>query len=136
MAEHERLLQVMARLVVDLTILSKCEDKRVAAVITNKEMTQIYSIGVNGGPKGGIDCLCSLGGKYSCVHAEANAIAKCTSVDTEKVMICSMSPCVTCASLIVNSGFSAVYYMTEYKDEKGLQILRDAGITTIGLLKL
>lgn len=127
---------VFARFVDDLSRLSKCTDKGVAAIALNASGTQIYSIGINGGPKGGLDCLCTLGGKYSCIHAEAQCIAKCTTPDQEKVMICSLSPCVTCASLIVNSGFSAVYYLDAYKDSTGLEILRQSGIDTRHLLLL
>lgn len=112
----------------NLAALSKCKDKGVAAIITDKDGTQVYSIGINGGPRHGVDCLCKLGGKYTCVHAEANALAKCTVADPQKVFFCSFSPCVTCAALIVNSGASAVYYVEQYKDDTGLQILQSAGI--------
>lgn len=123
-----RRIEVFRDFVLNLATLSKCSDKGVAAIITNKEGTQVYSIGINGGPKHGTDCLCKLGGKYTCVHAEANALAKCTVADPEKVFICSYSTCVTCAALIVNSGASAVYYVERYKDDTGLQILQSAGI--------
>lgn len=124
-------LLVFADFVEDLKKLSKCEDRHTAAIITDRDMGQVYSIGVNGGPKGSqYQCLCKLPGKYTCIHAEANAIAKCTSADNDKIMICSLSPCVTCASLIVNSGFSAVYYLEEWKDTTGLEILNEAGIET------
>lgn len=123
-----RRMRVFRDFVVSLAALSKCEDKGVATIITDSEGTQVYSIGINGGPRHGVDCLCTLGGKYTCVHAEANAIAKCTAADREKVFFCSFSPCVTCAALIVNSGASAVYYVEKYKDDAGLQILKRAGI--------
>ena len=109
--------------------VSKCTEGHVAAIAVSKDMQQVYSIGVNGGPKGGPDCLCTYGGKYTCIHAEANCIAKCTTTDREKVMICSYSPCVTCASLIINSGFSALFYVDAYKDATGLELLKAAGIS-------
>lgn len=122
-------LAVFAAFVDNLKELSKCEDKHTAAIITDSDMSQVYSIGINGGPRGSqYQCLCDMGSKYTCIHAEANAIAKCTSADKDKVMICSYSPCVTCASLIVNSGFSKVYYLCKYKDDTGLDILMEAGI--------
>lgn len=125
---NRRRIEVFRDFVINLATLSKCKDKGVAAIITDKDGTQVYSIGINGGPRHGVDCLCKLGGKYTCVHAEANALAKCTVADPQKVFFCSLSPCVTCASLIVNSGASAVYYVDSYKDESGLQILQSAGI--------
>ena len=121
--------RVFSRFVLELASLSKCTDKKVAAIITDRDLSQIYSIGINGGPKGGIECLCMLGGKYTCIHAEANAIAKCNVNDKEKVMFCTMSPCVTCASLIINSGFSTVVVLSDYKDPTGLLLLKDAGIS-------
>lgn len=121
-------IQVFKRFVEDLATLSKCTDKHVAAIIIDKEATQVFSIGVNGGPKGGLDCLCTLSGKYTCAHAEANALAKCKQDCRGATMICTMSPCVTCATLIVNAGISCVYYINKYKDDMGLQILQQAGI--------
>jgi len=124
-------LQVFANFVENLAKLSKCTQRGVAAIIVNSDMTQIFSIGINGGPKGSKhQCLCSVPGKYTCIHAEANAIAKCSAVDQDKIMICSLSPCVTCASLIVNTGFSSVYYLEEWKDTTGINILSEAGIIT------
>lgn len=111
--------------------LSKCQDKKQAAIIVNKDLSQVLSIGLNGGPKGGADCLCSLGGKYTCIHAEAQAIAKATTDLTNCIMICTMSPCVTCASLIVNVGIKKVIYKDEYKDASGLEILQNAGVETV-----
>lgn len=120
--------QVMGRFVKDLATLSKCEDGQVAAVITNNDASQVYSIGVNGGPKGGPQCLCHYPGKYSCVHAEANAIAKDHSTDKSKVMFMTLSPCVTCASLMVNDDIRAVFYLKKWKNTDGLDILQQCGV--------
>lgn len=122
-------LMVFKRFVLDLTTLSKCTDKQVACIITDAAGSQVYSIGINGGAKGGPDCLCQLDGtRYTCVHAEANALAKCTTHDDNKVVVSSFGPCVTCAALMVNSGIKQFYYMSDYKSEAGLKILRDAGV--------
>jgi len=114
-----------------LEALSKCEQRGVAAIIVDSDMTQVYSIGINGGPKGGLNCLCSLGDKYSCVHAEANAIAKDTAYADSKILICTLSPCVTCASLIVNAGIKTVIYADTWKNTDGLSILIRAGLKVI-----
>lgn len=126
-------MSVMVDFVKGLATLSKCEDRKVAAIITNGDMSQIYSIGINGGPKGGAQCLCSTGEKYTCAHAEANALVKCSVADNNKVMLCTYSPCVTCATLVVNSGFKAFAYLEKYKNSAGLDILQQAGIRTIYL---
>ena len=132
--KHAR-MKVFVHFLQELASLSKCTDKKIAAIIINEQADQVLSIGVNGGPKGGMDCLCVLGGKYTCVHAEANALAKCKVDCTDKIMLCTMSPCVTCATLIVNSGIKQFYYLNDYKDSSGLSILSFAGID-IGKLEV
>ncbi len=133
LTQNDRRTAVLARFTRDLATLSKCEDRHVAALITNADGTQIYSMGINGGPKGGVQCLCSLGEKYTCIHAEANALAKCTSLDENKVMFVTLSPCVTCAALIANSGVKRLFYIEDYKSDLGLNLLRAQGI---GVTKL
>ena len=122
--------QVFANFVKDLAQLSKCEERKVAAVITDKDMAQVYSIGLNGGPKGLVDCMCKIDGKYGCVHAEINALVKCHSDAKDKIMFVTLSPCKQCAAAIINApgGFSAVYYLEEWKDTAGLKLLEAAGI--------
>lgn len=126
-------IKVFARFAKDLAKLSKCDERKVAAVITDKDMTQVYSIGLNGGPRGLVDCMCSIDGKYGCVHAEINALVKCLSTDHDKVMFVTLSPCVSCAAAIINApgSFSAVYYMEEWKNTEGLKLLKNAGIKCI-----
>lgn len=125
-------LQVFADFVDNLSKLSKCKEKQVAAVITDKYMMQVYSIGLNGGARGLGDCLCETSGKYGCVHAEINALIKCRSDANDKVMFVTLSPCVACAAAIINApgSFSAVYYLEEWKNDEGLKLLRKSGIKT------
>jgi len=118
-----------------LANLSKCEERGVAAVITDKELMQVYSIGINGGPKGLQDCLCRIDGKYGCLHAENQAIAKCLSDAKDKVMFVTLAPCKQCATAIINApgGFSRVYYHEDWKEDTGLKLLKAAGIQVIKL---
>ena len=113
-----------------LASLSKCSERRVAAIITDKDLTQIYSIGINGGPKGLADCMCVIDGKYGCLHAEINALIKCRTNSSDKIMFVTLSPCKQCAAAIINApgGFSAVYYFEEWKDDSGIKLLKAAGI--------
>lgn len=124
-------VKVFARFAMDLAHLSKCEEKQVAAIITDKDLTQVYSIGINGGPKGLVDCMCNIGGKYGCVHAEINALVKCRSDAPDKVMFVTLSPCKQCATAIINApgGFSKVYFMERWKDTTGIDLLTNAGIS-------
>ncbi len=128
-------ITVFANFVKDLSALSKCEERKVAAIITDRELTQIYSIGLNGGPKGLVDCMCRIDGKYGCVHAEINALIKCRSDAPGKVMFVTLSPCKQCAAAIINApgGFSTVYYIEQWKDTTGIELLKKAGIRCIHL---
>ncbi len=69
--------------------------------------------------------------KNSVVHAEANIIAYCAkhgiSTDNCSLYI-TLSPCQTCAVLLVQSGITKVTYKTAYKDTTGIDILTKAGI--------
>ena len=122
-------LMVFKNFALELASLSKCQERQVAALITDRDLMQIYSIGLNGGAKGLEDCLCKSGYKYGCIHAESQAIAKNTSVDKEKVMFVTLAPCITCATLIINTGFIRVYYFEDWdKDDTGLQLLKAANI--------
>jgi dCMP deaminase len=123
------------------SMLSKCKDKKTAAILVSKDLMQIYSIGINGCPMGGEDCLCKSivedpGTKYSCVHAEMNCLVKNTVInDVPKIMVCTKQPCQMCASLIVNANtnIKEVWYIEPYWDDTGLKILRNAGIKVIKL---
>lgn len=127
--------KIFADFTKNLATLSKCNERKVAAVITDKDMSQVYSIGVNGGPKGLVDCMCSIDGKYGCVHAEINALVKCRSDAPDKVMFVTLSPCKQCAAAIINApgGFSTVYYLESWKDCTGIKLLEAAGIKVIHL---
>ena len=130
MSQQER-MEVFKDFTTNLSTLSKCCEPKVAAIITEKDLTQVYSIGLNGGPKGLVDCMCKIDGKYGCVHAEINALIKCMTNDPGKVMFVTLSPCKQCAAAIINApgGFSAVYYFEEWKDTTGIKLLKQAGIT-------
>ena len=122
--------EVFKAFTVHLATLSKCTERHVAAIITDKELSQVHSIGINGGPKGLADCMCIIDGKYGCIHAETNALIKCKAAEPDKVMFVTLSPCKQCAAAIINTpgGFSAVYYFEEWKDDCGIKLLQAAGI--------
>lgn len=125
-----RRLMVFKRFVADLSTLSKCQERKVAAIILDKDLSQVYSIGLNGGPRGLVDCMCKIEGKYGCVHAEINALVKCRSDAEDKIMIVTLAPCKACAAAIINApgSFSAVYYLDEWKEDTGVKLLINAGI--------
>lgn len=126
-------LKIYGNFITSLATISKCKQFGTAAMITDKKGNKVYSIGVNGGTEGAYECICGLSNKYTCVHAEANAISACNTLDDCTVMFCTLSPCITCAAAIVNAGIKVVYYITEWKDKIGIDLLRKSGIYCVQL---
>lgn len=75
--------------------------------------------------------MCMGPGCTRSLHAETNAIAFAAKAGVSVdgcTMYCSMSPCINCAKVIVNSGIKELKYLRSYRDESGLKLLREAGI--------
>lgn len=111
---------------------STCQRTRVGAVITDKELLNIIAIGYNGNYAGGPNvCDTEEPGKCGCLHAEINAIAKVDNTIKNKILFCTMTPCLMCSKLIVNSGFDKVYYRNEYRKTEGIELLTKSNIEVI-----
>ena len=69
--------------------------------------------------------------KPEVLHAESNAIAK-VSRSTESsdgaTLFCTHAPCIECAKLIYQSGINSVYYREQYRDNSGLDFLKQGGV--------
>lgn len=66
--------------------------------------------------------------KNEVLHAESNALLKAakTGVSTEgSTLYITLSPCINCSKLIIQSGIKRVVYLHEYRDISGLTFLRD-----------
>ena len=73
-------------------------------------------------------CDSSEPGKCGCIHAEENAVIKCSSLEP-KVVFSTHLPCKMCAKRLVNlGGVQYVYYDTDYRLKEGLDVLRTVGI--------
>lgn len=110
-----------------LSQLSKCHEGHVAAIIVSSDGNQVLSIGVNGGA-GKLACLCAAGDKYKCIHAEVNALAKCTQDCHGAFLFCTKAPCIQCSALIINAGIATVVFTDAYKRPQGLQLMLKNGI--------
>lgn len=69
--------------------------------------------------------------KPEVLHAEANAVAKIarSSESAEgAVMFVTHGPCVECAKLIYQSGITQVFYRDNYRDNLGVDFLKQAGV--------
>lgn len=70
--------------------------------------------------------------KNTVVHAEANALmfAAKNGIKTEDCSLyVTMSPCIECSKLIIQSGIKEVIYDIEYRDKSGIEFLNKFGIT-------
>lgn len=72
------------------------------------------------------------------LHAEANAITKLAKSSQSSVgatLYVTLSPCLECSKLIIQSGITRVVYDEEYHDTTGISLLRKCGITVEKLEK-
>ena len=75
-------------------------------------------------------------GCVNVTHAEANALAFAArhGISTDgATLFVTVSPCDPCSRLLIAAGIETVYYKEEYRDGRGLDILRDAGISCSAL---
>ena len=114
---------VMAQLI---SSRSTCRRRHVGCILTDARGEQI-AMGYNGTAAGSSrDCYCADAGRLSCVHAEANAVAKRAWRGDTKAYV-TISPCVQCAALLVNAEVRSIVVGQVYRSEEGLGILREAG---------
>jgi dCMP deaminase len=111
--------------------LSHCNRKQVGALIVKDGM--IISDGYNGTPSGFDNCCEDDEGNthWYVLHAEANAIlkvSKSTNSALGATLYLTLSPCKECAKLILQAGITRVVFKNEYKDDSGINFLREAGV--------
>jgi dCMP deaminase len=111
--------------------LSSAKRLQVGAVVVQDN--RIVSIGYNGMPSGWTNECENDDGKTKdeVIHAEANAILKLArdgERGTGASLFCTHAPCIQCAKLIYGSGINSVYYRNTYRDELGLNFLKNCDI--------
>lgn len=108
---------------------------KVAAIVVPEDNTGILAQGFNGGPKGLYNKPVSMEpGKSGFIHAEANCLIKCPyHFPLKKHMYVTHSPCPECCRLIVNAGISRVVYDVPYRDQSGIEMLKEAGLDVMTL---
>ena len=113
---------------------SYCTRRKVGALIVKDRM--IISDGYNGTPSG-FENVCELEDgttKSYVLHAEANAITKIAKSGNNSdgaTLYVTMSPCMECAKLIIQSGIKRVVYCERYRIDDGIRLLTRAGIECV-----
>ena len=110
---------------------SYCERRQVGALIVKDEM--IISDGYNGTPCGFENVCEDENGvtKPYVLHAEANAITKVAKSNNNSLsatLYVTASPCIECATLIIQSGITRVVYCDSYHSEDGVNLLKRIGV--------
>ena len=115
--------------------LSTARRLKVGALVVKDD--RIISIGYNGMPTGW-DNNCeheledgSIKTKPEVLHAETNAIAKLARSNESGLdadIFVTHSPCLDCAKLIYQAGIRRVYYSVSYRDDSGINFLKNSGV--------
>ena len=69
--------------------------------------------------------------KPTVIHAELNAVLKCAKEGISvkgATIYTTLSCCAQCASMLASCGVKRVVYLEEYRDTKGIEVLRQCGI--------
>jgi dCMP deaminase len=118
--------------------LSRAIRKKVGCIIVKD--SAIISDGYNGTPRG-FNNQCEYQDPKLCfkhkitkpevLHAESNAItklAKSTQSSLNSTMYITISPCLDCSKLIIQSGINRVVYKYNYRNLDGVNLLLKADI--------
>ena len=120
--------------------LSYARRLKVGAVVVKDDT--VISYGYNGMPAGwDNNCefeftdpqtrITELLTRAEVLHAESNAIAKLAKSNNSGLgadLFVTHSPCIHCAKLIYQSGIGRVYYGANYRDDAGIQFLKQSGV--------
>ena len=110
---------------------STCVRLKVGTVITSTDYRKVLSIGYNGNASGlNNECDSTQPGNCGCLHSEENAVINCDSPrSVEKFVFVTHLPCPMCAKRLINLGnVKKVFYQTEYRITKSIDLLNSVGI--------
>ena len=65
------------------------------------------------------------------LHAERNALARCSEPPTGATLYVTASPCLECSKLIIQSGIRRVIYSENYRLTDGIDLLKRAGVEVV-----
>lgn len=124
---------------------STCTRRQVGCILVREK--RVIATGYNGAPSGAAHCdetgclrqqlgipsgerldMCRAS------HAEANAVSQCArhGVPTDgATAYVTVTPCVTCAKLLVQAGVTTVVCRGKYPDDSAAGVLRASGVTLL-----
>ena len=115
--------------------MSYANRAKVGCILTYNN--RIIATGWNGQPSG-MDNCCEYYDENNTIttlptviHAEANLISFCAKYGIKmngSTLYLSLSPCITCALLILQTGIKRVVYNNEYRNIEGINFLNDHGV--------
>jgi dCMP deaminase len=115
---------------------SKCLHRKVGAILVKDN--RIIATGYNG-PASGLphcqECKRQIPGQemQDChaIHAEENALLQCALYGPSTIgasLYCTLQPCYHCCKLLIQAKIKYVSYIESYPDERGIMMLKEAGI--------
>ena len=116
---------------------SRATRAKVGSVLWHPEKRTIISVGYNGTPEGQ-DNQMEVDGKTldTVIHAEENVLRKVWFWTSRKcILFVTHAPCKRCARQIVAKGVKKVYYLENYGEPSGINLLRAAGVQVIRLIE-
>ena len=113
-----------------------CARRRVGCVLVDKHGL-VLATGYNGNGRGQGHCIdkpCE-GAKYKsgeglekceAIHAEQNAILQCKNTEHIEKAYITLSPCVTCVKLLLNTSCKEIVYLEDYINKDAERIWKNA----------
>lgn len=125
-AKQKKLDSVFMNITKEVATLSHCVRFKVGAVLVKDG--NIISMGYNGTPAG-MDNCCEKDNVTvpHVIHGEVNAILKAAKTGTSVnggTLYLTLSPCLDCSKLILQSGIKRVVYLTAYRNLEGVDFLK------------
>jgi dCMP deaminase len=121
-----KLDSVFMNITKEVATLSHCVRFKVGAVLVKDG--NIISMGYNGTPAG-MDNCCERDNVTlpHVIHGEVNAILKAAKTGTSVnggTLYLTLSPCLDCSKLILQSGIKRIVYLNEYRNRDGIDFLK------------